>query len=69
MRSERVFILLMIIALLVYAIMFMEIDMPNTVVKTSIGLKEVTREQVVQALRNKENHIDKEKDKEEKKRN
>lgn len=66
MRSERVFILLMIIALLVYAIMFMEIDMPNTVVKTSIGLKEVTREQVVQALRNKENHIDKEKDKEEK---
>lgn len=64
MRSERVFRLLMIIGLLVYAIMFMEIDMPNTVVKTSIGLKEVTREQVVQALKNKEDYINKGKEKE-----
>ena len=64
MRSERIFRLLMAIAVLVYAIMFMEIHMPNTVVKRPIGLTEVTREQVVQALKNNENYINKEKERE-----
>ncbi|MFR6143297.1 MAG: hypothetical protein ACLUJM_11205 [Finegoldia sp.] len=67
MNREKIYMIAQILSII--ALIIVNLLMPDTTVEIPIGLKEITREQVVQALKSNRNYINEEKEIEEIKEN